>query len=160
MAAAYIELACNRIQEKLRTLIPSKLALAPDVDSYLTALDSRLCPYAMTWPGPGEIYQKGGGYKVDNRTFSVFVFTEALGQQSVPQRTQQGIQTLQAVTNLFIINANIPIATIADDGYQIIVASGVDSPHTDTGLTANLPFTGGAWVGFELRLNVHIQWII
>lgn len=158
--AVDIELACNLIQGKLRTLVPTYLQHAPDVENYLTSLHDAQCPYAMTWPSEGSFYQKGGGYKVDNRTFSVFVFIEPLGQREIPQRTQQGIQVLQAVRDLFITNANIPLSSIDETGYQIIVASGMDSPHSDTGLTANLPFTGGAWVGFELRLNIHMQWKI
>lgn len=157
--AVDIELACNLIQAKLRTLAPTYLVNVPDVDSYFTALEDALCPYAMTWPGAGSWYQKGGGYKADIRDFNVFVFIESLAQKDIPTRTAQGIRVLQAVRNLFIVPSNIPLDSGASSGYQIEVASRQDSPQSDTGLMAGLPFSGVPWFGFTLHLSVRTLWI-
>ena len=157
--AVDIELCCSLIQAKLRTLSPQYLSNVPDVDGYFTALSDALCPYAMTWPGPGSWYQKGGGYKTDIRDFAVYVFVESLAQKDIPTRTQQGIRALQAVRNLFLIPANIPLDSGASTGYQITVESREGNAQSDTGLTAGLPFSGAPWFGFTLRLSVRTMWI-
>ncbi len=158
--AVDLELCCNLIQAKLRTLAPATLQNAPDVDGYPTAMDDALCPYAFTWPGAGSWYQKGGGYKTDERTFQVFVIVESLAQKDIPTRTLQGVRVLQAVRNLFLIPSNIPLDNGTTTGYQITLESKPGSPHSDTGLVAGLPFSGKPWFGFTLNLNVRVMWII
>jgi len=162
MAAVDLELACNLIQTKIATALqPTYVATVPlTTEAYLTALEDGLCPYVMTWPGPGSFYQKGGGYKIDDRRFSVFCFVESLAQKTIPLRTHQGIQILQAMRSLFVTASTIPLATIAADGYQITVQSWEGNGHSDTGLTARLPFSGVPWFGFQMFLNVQTQWII
>lgn len=155
-----IELACNLIQAKLATLQPTYLANVPtDVEHYFTALNDALCPYAFTWPGPGSFSQKGGGYKMDERTFTVFVFIESLVQKDMPTRTAQGIRALQAVRNLFVVPGNIALDTGGTSGYQITIESKTDTPQSDSGLRADLPFSGASWFGFSLPLKVRTQWI-
>lgn len=153
-----IELACNSIQALLRTLAPTYLNNVPDVQSYLTALDDAVCPYAFTVPGQGSFYQKGGGYKIDDRTFTIFVYVESVYQKDIPSRTKEGIFVLQAARNLFITAANIPLAN--SGGYQIMAQSWEGHAHTDSGLTANLIFGGKPWFGFTLSLNIQTQWIV
>lgn len=157
--AVDIELACNKIQALVRTLQPTFIANVPDVEHYPTALADALCPYAFTWPGPGSWYQKGGGYKGDERTFTLFVFIESLHQKDIPTRAVQGIRALQAVRNLFIIPANISLDAGTSSGYQIILESKADTPQSDSGLVANLPFSGVPWFGFSIPLKVRTQWI-
>lgn len=158
--AVDIELACNLIQGKLRTLVPQYLLHAPDMEDYLTALHDAVCPYAMTWPSEGSWYQKGGGYKIDERTFTLFVFVESLAQKDIPSRTVQGTRALQAVRNLFIVPANIPLDYGSTTGYQITVESKTDTPQSDSGLRADLPYSGMPWFGFSIPLKVRIQWIV
>lgn len=155
--AVDIELACDRVQTLLRTLQPSYLANVPDVEHYPTAMEDALCPYALTWPTAGSWYQKGDGYKVDDRTLTIFVFIESLRQKDIPTRLTQGIRVLQAVRNLFIIPANL---TLSSGDYQIVVTSKADTPQSDTGLRGDLPFSGVPWFGFSIPLRVHIQWIV
>lgn len=153
-----IELACNLIQAKIATLRPQYVANVPDIEHYFTSLDDSLCPYVMTWPGEGSWYQKGGGYKIDQRTYNVYCFVEALTQKDIPARTHQGIQILQAVRNLFIVAANIPLADFSTTNYQITVQSDQNTPHSDSGLIANMPFGNTVYSGFILRLGVRTQW--
>lgn len=155
-----IELACNKIQALIRTNLSSLIQNAPDMENYATALHDALCPYVMTWPGEGSWYQKGHGYKVDDRTCTVFCFVESLAQKDIPTRTVQGVRILQAMRNLFVIPSNIPLAQIDTTGYQIYVASASDSPQTDTGLRGDFPYTGMPWFGFSIPLKVRIQWIV
>lgn len=157
--AVDIELACNLVQAKLATLQPQFLAQVPlDMEHYPTAMADELCPYAMTWPGDGSWYQKGGGYKVDIRTCTVFVFVESLRQKDMATRTLQGTRVLQAVRNLFIIPANIPLDYGNTSGYQITLESAPGTPHSDTGLRGDFPFTGSPWMGFSIALKVRIMW--
>lgn len=158
--AVDIELACNLVQAKLRTLQPTYLAQVPDMDGYFNALDDSLCPYAFTWPSSGSWAQKGGGYKYDERTLMVFVLIESLKQKDIPTRVVQGTRALQAVRNLFATAGNIELDSGVSSGYQIIVASRVDNPQSDTGLRADLPYTGAPWFGFSMALRVRIQWIV
>ncbi len=158
--ATGIELAGNLVQAKLRTLAPTYISNAPDKDAYPTAMDDALCPYALTWAGPGSWYQKGGGYKVDERTLEVFVFVESLAQKDIPTRTGQGERVLEAVKNLFLIPANIPLDDGTISGYQITLESKPGSPHTDTGLVSEFPFSGKLWFGFNIHLNCRIMWIV
>lgn len=156
-----IELACNLIQAKIRdNLAPTLIQNAPDADAYLPSLHDAQCPYVMTWPGEGSFYQKGGGYKIDQRTFEVFCFVQAQGQQEIPTRTVDGIRILQAMRNLFITAHNIPLADIDVTGYQITVESDSATPHSDTGLIGSLPYGGLVFMGFTLRLNVRTYWIV
>lgn len=154
-----IELACNSIQALLRGLAPQYLNNVPDVHYYLTALNDAVCPYAFTVPGQGSFYQKGAGYKIDDRTFTTFVYVESVYKKDIPSRTKEGILVLQAVRNLFITAANIPLADIST-GYQITAQSWEGHPHSDSGLAANLMFGGEPWFGFTLSLNVQTQWIV
>lgn len=159
--AVDIELACNLIQAKIAAqLRPTYVSNVPDVEQYLTSLEDALCPYVMTWPGPGSWAQKGGGYKFEERTFNVFCFVESLAQKDIPSRTHQGIQILQAMRSLFATAGNIQLDDGVTSGYQITVASRVGNEQTDTGLTASLPFSGSPWFGFSIPLKVRIQWIL
>lgn len=158
--AVDIELACNLIQAKVATLQPQFLANVPDVEHYFTALSDALCPYAFTWPSAGSGSQKGGGYKMDERTFTLFVIIESLAQKDIPTRLAQGIRTLQAVRNLFLTAGNIPLDYGTTSGYQITVESKVGTPQSDSGLRADLPYSGAPWFGFSIDLRVRTQWIV
>lgn len=158
--AVDLELACNSIQALIRAnMVPSMVQSAPDMQEYLTSLHDAQCPYVFTWPSDGSWYQKGGGYKADERTLTIFCLVESLAQKDIPTRAVQGVRVLQAMRNLFIIPQNIPLTAIDTTGYQITVASRADNPQTDTGLRADLPYTGAPWFGFSIPLKVRIQWI-
>lgn len=156
--AVDIELACNMVQAKLATLAPTYLANVPvDMEHYFTALSDALCPYAFTWPSSGSWYQKGHGYKTDERQLTVYVLIESLNQKDMPTRTAQGVRALQAVRNLFITPSNIELSP-ASSGYQIVLESKQGTPQTDSGLRADLPFSGIPWFGFSIPLHVRILW--
>lgn len=156
--AVDIELACNLVQGKLRTLQSQFLAQVPDVEHYPTSMDDALCPYAFTWPAEGSWYQKGYGYKTDQRSLVVFVIIESLFQKDIPTRFTQGVRVLQAVRNLFVIPANISLDDGNVSGYQITLESKQDTPQGDTGLRADLPFSGKPWFHFRVNLKVRILW--
>lgn len=157
--ATGIELACNLVQAKLATLQPTYLNQVPlAMTDYPTAMDDALCPYAFTWPSEGSWFQMGHGYKVDDRTLTIFIIIESLAQKDIPQRAAQGVRVLEAVRNLFIVPANIPLDYGTTSGYQITVASKKDTPQSDTGLQSNLPFSGKPWFHFRVPLHVRIGW--
>ena len=158
--AVDIELACNKVQALVRTLAPTYIQYAPDMEHYATALHDAICPYVFTWPGAGSWSQKGGGYKIDERELTLFCMVESLGQKDIPLRTVQGVRALQAIRNLFIVPANIPLTSIDEYGYQITIESRADSPQSDSGLRSDLPFSGVPWFGFSIPLKVRIQWIV
>jgi hypothetical protein len=159
--AVDIELACNSIQALIRTnMVPTLIQNAPDMEHYATALHDAQCPYVMTWPSDGSWHQKGHGYKVDERMLTIFCFVESLAQKDIPSRVVQGTRLLQAMRNLFLVPANIDLTNINTTGYQVTIASRFDQPQTDTGLRADLPYTGASWFGFSIPLKVRIQWIV
>lgn len=158
--AILTELACNLIQGKLRTLVPQYLQHAPDQGEQLTALHDAQCPYAMTWPTGGEWSQKGGGYKMVEQECTIFVFIESLAQRTLPLRTVEGTRVRDQIMNMFVTASNIQLDDGSSSGYQIYVASRVDSPQTDSGLRAGFPHTGSDWFGFSVPLKVRIQWIV
>lgn len=156
--AILTELACNLIQAKLRTLAPTYLQHAPDMEQYFVAVDDAICPYAFTIPtSGGSWWQKGGGYKICEQELTIFVYVESLAQKDFPIREVQGVRLRDQVCNLFITAENIPLAT---GDYQIYVASREDSTQVDSGLRGNLIATGKSWFGFTLPLKVRMQWSI
>lgn len=157
--ATDLQLAVDLIQAKLRTLHPTYLSLVPDSEHYPTSLDDSLCPFALTWVEDGSWYQKGAGYKIDDRSFSIFVFIESLAQRDVTTRYPQGLQVLAAVRNLFATASHIQLDDGSVSGFQITATSKTDSPQSDSGLVSNLPFGGKPWFGFTIPLRVRIQWI-
>lgn len=157
--ATGIELACNLVQAKLATLAPTYLATVPlTMEQYPRAMDDGLCPYAFTWPSEGSWFQMGHGYKVDDRTLTIFVIIESLAQQDIPTRVQEGVRVLEAVRDLFITPVNIPLDYGNTSGYQITVASKKDTPQSDTGLRSDLPFSNKPWFHFRVPLHVRIGW--
>ncbi len=159
--AVDIELACNLIQAKIATLQPTLVANVPlDMEHYPTAMADELCPYVFTWPSDGSWFQKGHGYKIDDRTCTVFVIIESLAQKDVPTRLVQGVRILQAVRNLFATAGNLQLDDGSVSGYQIVVASKDGTPQSDTGLRSDLPFSGKPWFHFRIPLKVRIQWIV
>lgn len=159
--ADLLELACNLIQAKIaQNLQPTLVQNVPDMEHYFTSLLDAQCPYVMTWPGQGQFYQKGGGYKVIEGTCTIYCFVESLHQKDIPTRTLQGTRILQAMINLFATAANIPLDTGGSSGYQIYVASRFDQPQDYSGLRGDFPYSGMLWCGFSIPLKVHIQWIV
>lgn len=161
MTARHV-LVANAMQALHRTLIPGTLRLAPDVGGELTVLDTPNCPYVLTWVGPGEVYSKGGGWKVEAATARVFVFVETLGQNDVPSRTLEGLGALGAITDLYVTIGNVRLLTPSDtaaEGYQATINTGPDATHvTHGGLRADLQFGGRAFVGFEVQVPILISW--
>lgn len=159
--AVDIELACNLIQATIATnLQPLFVANVPlSMKDYPTAMDDALCPYVLTWPGPGSWYQKGHGYKIDDRTCIIYVIIESLAQKDIPTRTMQGTRILQATRNIFATAGNLQLDSGSVSGYQIVVSSKDGTPQSDSGLESNLPFSGKPWFHFQIPLRVRIQWI-
>ncbi len=144
--------AMNYLQALNRTLIK-----APDVSTYPTVLDTPNLPMAITWPGAGEWWLKGGGWAQTHRTFRVLVFIQALNQDDVPSRTVQGAELLGQFLNLYLTAA--VVAQANPPPYQLTIESGPQGPHhTDDGLVPTLSFGGRAFVGFELAVKVRAQW--
>lgn len=150
----------NALQALHRTLIPSVLRYAPDVGSELTVLDTPNCPYVLTWVGAGEVYSKGGGWKMEEATARVFVFVEPMGQGDIPSRTAEGLAALSAITDLYVTIANVRLLSPdVDAGYQATIETGPDARHvTHGGLRADLQFGGRVYAGFEVQVPVLIAW--
>lgn len=155
-----IELAINLIQAKHRALTGFPTLYAPNLDAYPTVLDTPNLPCLLTWPADGAWFQKGHGYKVDERVFLVLGFVEPLGQNDIPSRAVAAVQLLQSVRAMWVTPANIPLDSGASSGYQITVESSSENRHSDQGITPDLAFGGKAYYGFRLRLNTRILWSI
>lgn len=150
-----IELAINLIQAQNRTFIPD---YAPDLIDYPTAPWAQT-PAVLTWPSDGSWYQKGHGYKTDERTMQVMVYVEPLGLMDIPTRAQIGVQLLQQMRKHYMKPDVISLDTGVTSGYQITIESRSGSPQSDTGLMTNLAFGATNYLGFILRLRVRIMQI-
>lgn len=150
-----IELATNLIQAVNQGI--SGVQLAPSLDKYPTALDTANLPCLLTWPADGAWYAKGGGYKVDHRTFLIVGYIQPLGQSDIPSRAVDAVRLFQTVRARYITAATIPLADPDDNsGYQITAESGPETRHTDGGLQSDLRFGGTLYHGFIVRLSVRI----
>lgn len=143
--------AMNYLQTLNRTLIP-----APPVERYPTVIDK--VPIAITWPGGGEWWMKGGGYADTTRVFRVLVYVQALGQDDIPIRAAQGATLLGQFLNLYLNAANVAPAN--PPPYQLTIESAPNGTHhSDDGLVPSLSFGGRNFVGFELSVHVRALWI-
>jgi hypothetical protein len=88
----------NYLQALNRTLIN-----APAVASYPTVLDTPNLPMAITWPGAGDWWLKGGGWGQSNRTYRVIVFIQVLNQDDIPSRSVDSANLLGRFLNLYLI---------------------------------------------------------
>lgn len=159
--ATDIELAINRLQAVHRAILApdGRPILAPDLEGYLTVLDTPNLPYVMTWPGQGSSYIKGGGYRTDERVLEVFCFVEPVGQNDIPSRTRDAVRLLQSIRAAYVTPSILRLTDIEADGYQTTIESGPGGQRiTDTGVTAANPFGGRAFVGFRISVTARILW--
>lgn len=164
--ATDLELAINTLQAVNRTVLTAVgipdvgtvTGKAPDLSNYPTGAPAEP-PLVLVWPVDGSWYQKGHGYKIDDRTFLLICFVEALGQNLIPQRAQLAVQLLQAMRNQYITPATIALDTGGISGYQMTVSSRDGNPQSDGGIVSNLEIGGNLYAGFTIRLHVRLQWI-
>lgn len=129
---------------------------APLSSRYPTSIDTATMPFAMTWPGAGESWQKGAGYSQGKRTFRVIVFLDPVAQNDIPVHAVQGALLLQKFVNLYIRSTNTPLFNPGP--FQATIESGPDGAHiTDGGVVPSLQFRGVPWNGFELQIPVRWQ---
>jgi hypothetical protein len=132
---------------------------APAAANYPTVIDTPSLPFAMTWPGGGEGWQKGHGYNQAIRTYRILVYLQAVAQDDVPSRTVAGATLLQQFLNLYVNPINT--AQAGPPPYQLTIQSGPDGLHIrDGGLVSTLSFGGRVFVGFELQVPVRCEWIL
>ena len=159
MTARHVLLA-NRLQQIHRAV--AEVRNAPNVAQYFTVLDTPNCPYVMTWIGPGALYSKGGGWKVEQATARIFGFIEPLGQADIPTRTADGLAALSALTERYVTIGEVQLFTPGQaeaEGYQMTIETGPNGQNvTHGGLRADLQFGGRVFVGFEIQVPVLIQW--
>lgn len=161
-----LELAINNLQSVNRTVLTAVgipdvgtvAGKAPDLSNYPTGAPAEP-PLVLVWPLDGSWYQKGHGYKIDDRTFILICFVEALGQNLIPQRAQLAVQLLQATRNQYVTPSTIALDTGGTSGYQMMVASRDGNPQSDGGIVSNLEIGGNLYAGFIIRLHVRLQWI-
>jgi len=146
---------CSAIQTLIAAAIPR--VQAPQPNDYPTAIDTvNGQPFAMTWPGNGDDWQKGAGYSQGERTYRVLVFLDPVAQSDIPSHAVAGMLLLRQFKNLFIKSTNTPL--INPGAFQATMESGPTGGHmTDAGLTPTLSFGGRAWFGFELAIQVRWQ---
>lgn len=161
--ATDIELATNLIQAVNRQVLTALgftevAGKVPDLENYPTGSINET-PVILTWPMDGSWWQKGHGYKIDERTFLLICFSESLGQNLIPQRAVQSVRILQALRNQYVTPSTIPLDFGTPSGYQITVASRDDNRQSDGGLVSNLEMGGVPYSGFVIRLLVRTQWI-
>lgn len=144
---------CSAIQTLIASTIPS--VQAPQPHDYPTAIDTvNGQPFAMTWPGNGDDWQKGAGYSQGTRTYRVLVFLDPVAQSDIPSHAVAGMLLLRQFKNLFIKSINTPL--INPGAFQATMESGPSGGHmTDAGLVPTLSFGGRPWFGFELAIAVR-----
>jgi len=160
------ELAVNLLQVQNRAVLTAAgipdvggaTGKAPDWTNYPTGAPAEP-PLVLIWPADGSWYQKGHGYKVDDRTFLLICFTEALGQNLLPQRAQLTGKILSGISEQYVTPSTIALDTGVTSGFQLTVASREGHPQADGGIVSNLEFGGNPYSGFIIRLQVRIQWI-
>jgi hypothetical protein len=151
-------LLINRLQELHRSV--TGIRYAPALAAYPTVMDTANLPAVLTWIGPEQFSQKGGGWKWARATASVFLFLEPLGQNDIPSRAAQAATVLSALRAAYIDAANIPLAEPGDNAgaYQLTLESSPGDGHTHGGIEANLGFAGAAYYGARLQVTVTMQW--
>ena len=128
---------------------------APQVANYPTAIDTATMPFAMTWPGDGEAWQKGDGYCQAIYTMRVIVYLDPVAQNDIPVHAVDGARILQQFRNIYINRNNTPVQASP----QITIMSGPDGSHIrDNGIGPFLSFGGRGWFGFEMTIPVRAQW--
>jgi hypothetical protein len=143
----------NYLQALNRTLIN-----APAVASYPTVLDTPNLPMAITWPGAGDWWLKGGGWGQSNRTYRVIVFIQVLNQDDIPSRAVDSAGLLGRFLNLYLVPGNAALANPLP--FQLSLQSAPDGiHHSDNGLVPSQSFGGRNFVGFELAVRVRSEWI-
>ena len=130
---------------------------APQVANYPTAIDTATMPFAMTWPGDGEAWQKGDGYCQQIMTYRVIVYLDPVAQNDIPVHAVDGARMLQQFLNIYVNRTNTPVAN--NPPYQTTIMSGPDGSHIrHNGIGPTLSFGGRGWFGFELQIPVRVQW--
>jgi hypothetical protein len=149
----------NYLQGLNRTiLLDSGAAIkAPEVAFYPSVLDTPNLPLAITWPGAGEHWLKGGGWHWTNRTYRILVYIQVLNQDDIPSRAVYAATLFGKFVNLYT-NPSV-VAAANPPPYQLTLESGPSGPHhADDGLVPSLSFGGRPFLGFELQIKTRAQW--
>lgn len=142
----------NYLQVLNRTLIN-----APAVDKYPSVIDTPNLPVAITWPGAGEYWLKGGGWHFTERTYRILVYIQVLNQDDIPSRAVYSATLFGQFVNLYT-DPSI-VAQSNPPPYQLTIESGPSGPHhSDDGLVPSLSFGGRPFLGFELAIRTRAQW--
>lgn len=134
---------------------------APAAAQYPTGPIARTdLPYAITVPGGGQFFDMGGGYKQEIRQYTVIVFVEALGQNTIPARIGETAELMRTFANTYSDRANAALQdpSAANGNYQITITTSNESSQSDTGLVSDLAAGGEPYSGFRLTLTVREKW--
>lgn len=131
---------------------------SPQMSAYPTVIDTAACPYVITWPTQGDWYMKGGGWKVQTRTYAVLCYVVPIAQDDIPSNLTLSAPLFQRFIDAYVSAANIAQANVPT--YQVTIASREDGTHhTDDGIRSDLRMSGKTWHGFILHVRVREQWL-
>lgn len=145
------------IIDALQALNATIIAQAPPSNAYPTMIATNNGqPFAMTWPGQGEGWQKGAGYTQGIQTFRVLVYIDPVAQSDIPSHVVDGAILLEQFLQLYTRSSNTSLFN--PGAFQATIRSGPDGSHiSHGGLVATLSFGGTPWFGFELQVPVRVQ---
>lgn len=140
----------------------SGVRYSPTFSKYPLTADSVRLPMALTWPEAGNWKREQfGSKKRTDRSYTIMVFVEALGQNTLPGRSQQAVTLLEAFVNAWqALDANgypTALANPTATQNQVTVEWGDRSP-SDSGVITSLAVGATAYSGFTITLPIRELW--
>ena len=135
---------------------------APAFGEYPLSADSVRLPMALTWPEAGQWDREHfGSKKRTDRTYTIMVFVEALGQNTLPGRSQLAVTLLDAFINTWMaLDANgypTALANPTATQNQVTVEWGERKP-SDSGVITSLAVGATMYSGFTISIPIRELW--
>jgi len=140
----------------------SGLRYAPEFSKYPQTADSVRLPMALTWPEAGDWSREHfGSKKRTDRTYTILVFVEALGQNTMPGRSTLAVTLLDAfIDKWFSLDQNgypTALANPTATQNQVTVEWGERKP-SDSGIVTDLAVGATPYSGFRITLPIRELW--
>ena len=134
---------------------------SPTFDKYPLTADSVRLPMVLTWPGGPNIWRRdnfASKKRVDG-IYEILVFCEALGQNTLPGRSQLATTLLGAFREkwLSVDEQGYPTALSNAGTHQVTVEFDGTYPQ-DSGIQPNLQVGATAYAGFTIQLKIRELW--
>lgn len=149
----------NQIQAFNATI--TGVRFAPSFDKYPLTADSVRLPMVLTWPGGPNTWSRqgfGGKKRVDG-VYEILVFCEALGQNTLPGRSQLATTLLGAFREAWLgLDASGYPTALSNAGTHQVTVEWDGTYPNDTGIQANMQIGATVYAGFQVNLKIRELW--